>query len=119
MAITAPTAAEFKARFPEFASQDDTYLDTILAEATLQVGEDWDTVDQKNGMLYAAAHMISSASDQIAGGGIKSISIAGAIAIAYRDNPLAANSKSELARTEYGIQYQRILKRNAGGPVIV
>lgn len=119
MAITAPTAAEFKARFPEFASQDDTYLDVILAEAMSLVGEDWSAADQKNAMLYVSAHMISSASDQVAGGGIKSIAIAGAISIAYRENSQTVNSKSEYARTEYGIQYERILCRNAGGPLVV
>jgi hypothetical protein len=59
MAYVAPTAADLKARFPEFTSVSDTLVGLILAEASAQVGETWLERDRKPATLYLAAHMLA------------------------------------------------------------
>ena len=59
MAYTAPTAADLKARFPEFAAVSDTLINLILEEASAQVGETWLERDRKPAPLYLAAHLLT------------------------------------------------------------
>lgn len=59
MAYTAPTAADLKARFPEFAAVSDTLINLILEEASAQVGETWLERDRKPATLYLAAHLLT------------------------------------------------------------
>lgn len=54
-----PTAADLKARFPEFASVADATLELILAEAIGQVGDTWLERDRRPAQLYLAAHMLA------------------------------------------------------------
>ena len=59
MVYVPPTAAELKARFPEFTDVSDTLVNLILAEASAQVGETWLERDRKPATLYLAAHMLA------------------------------------------------------------
>ena len=59
MAYVPPTAADLKARFPEFTDVSDTLVNLILAEASAQVGETWIERDRKPATLYLAAHMLA------------------------------------------------------------
>lgn len=60
MAWTAPTASEFKARFPAFAAVDDAVVTEALAEAGLQVDETWvSEADFKLGINLLTAHILT------------------------------------------------------------
>lgn len=56
MAYVAPTAADVKARFPEFAAVDDTVVDAVLAEAGSFVDASWIESDRATAELFYTAH---------------------------------------------------------------
>jgi hypothetical protein len=60
MAWTPPTVADFKTRFPQFASIPDATVQAILDEAIPQVGETWLERDRTPGVLHLTAHLIAS-----------------------------------------------------------
>lgn len=60
MAWTAPTVADFKARFPNFASVDDATVQIVLDEAVGEVGSTWIEKDRTPAVLHLTAHMLAS-----------------------------------------------------------
>lgn len=59
MAYTAPTAAEFKARFPEFDAVSDTLVDAAILEAAEAVGDRWPDAGRLIGHRLYAAHILA------------------------------------------------------------
>lgn len=57
--VTTPSAAEFKARYPEFTGVGDTLVDLMIAEALSMVDDDWIATDQKPAILAFAAHLLA------------------------------------------------------------
>jgi hypothetical protein len=60
VAYVQPTAADLKARFPEFAPVADATVTALLDEATARVGESWVERDRRIAQLYLAAHLLAS-----------------------------------------------------------
>lgn len=117
--VVPPTIDEFLVRFPEFAESDEYMVEAMLLEASYSVDDTWVGVDQVPAVMYLAAHMIASGAEQEAGGSISSVSI-GAISISYREPFYKSQQHAdELARTEYGTRFLKLLKRNQGGPLVV
>jgi hypothetical protein len=58
MAVTEPTATEFKARHPRFASVSDDTVTAYLDEAFRSVNDCWNEADAKSGTMYLAAHLM-------------------------------------------------------------
>lgn len=56
MAYTAPTAAEVKARFPEFAAVDDSVINAVIAEAGSFVDDSWIEADATTAAMFYVAH---------------------------------------------------------------
>jgi hypothetical protein len=56
MAYTPPTAAEVKARFPEFSAVADATVDAVLAEAGSFVDDSWIEADYKPAVMFYTAH---------------------------------------------------------------
>jgi hypothetical protein len=124
MAYTPVTPSAFKARFPEFASKDNDYIQLILTEAELNVDDTWLSQANYNaGIMYLTAHIIAS-SDLAAsgggagsGGGIASESFGG-MSISYdKSASAAAGSSSKWGGTEYGRRFAELVKANK--PAIV
>ncbi|GFO81228.1 MAG: hypothetical protein A49_08550 [Methyloceanibacter sp.] len=59
MAYEAPTAADLKARFPEFTPVADALVDAVLEEAAAAVGDSWLESDRRPATQYLAAHMLA------------------------------------------------------------
>ena len=59
MAITLPTAADLKARFPEFAPVADGLVGAVIGEAAGSVDETWRGADRSPAILALAAHMLA------------------------------------------------------------
>lgn len=57
--IPVPTAADLKARYPEFTGVADPLVTAIIAEVNGMVDDGWDVSDQKPGVLALAAHVLS------------------------------------------------------------
>lgn len=59
MAYEAPTAAEFKARFPEFSVVTDALVNAAIAEAGEAVGDRWPDAGRLIGHRLYAAHILA------------------------------------------------------------
>lgn len=59
MAYVAPTAADLKARYPEFDAVSDGLIDLILADAIADVDSRWIEADRARAQLALAAHMLT------------------------------------------------------------
>lgn len=59
MAYTTPTAADFKARFPEFTAVADALINLIIAEQEPQVGVTWIERDRVPALMFLVAHILT------------------------------------------------------------
>lgn len=120
---TEPTAADLKARFPEFASVADATLELILAEAIGQVGETWIERDRRPAQLYLAAHMLTMegepARTQTGAGGAGTGAIAsrsvGDVSVTFGprgSGVIASGATLGFSDTTYGQQFLRLLRLN-------
>lgn len=57
--VQTPSAAEFKARYPEFAPVSDSLVTSVIAEASPMVDDDWVETDQKPAIMALTAHLLS------------------------------------------------------------
>lgn len=127
MAYTAPTAADFKARFPVFAGLSDAFVDLLLGEAKLAVDDTWlSQGDYTTGVLYLAAHLAATDKSQAtdegdaggSGGDIASESW-GPMSVSYTKDASSTgdNTASQYSTTEYGRRFLSLLRKNK--PAIV
>lgn len=75
MTWSAPTVADLKQRFPEFATIADGQVDPVLAEAVAEVPDSWRDADRTAGVLYLAGHLLASfgvGGSSTGGGGVAS-----------------------------------------------
>lgn len=123
---TIPTAAEFKARFPEFSAVGDDLITLVIAESEPSVGETWLDTDRRPAVMYLTAHKLFLQGQGPASGGAWSIVSGpmtrrkvGDVEVQYAGTGGAAGigsgSASEFARTIYGVEYWRLLRRNFSG----
>lgn len=101
------TATEFKAKFAEFTSVDDTLIDLYISEAALMFGPCWG-VKAPIGLGYLVAHTLALdlKTSQGSGGMVTSEKV-GDLQRNYGQFSLTLG---EWAATPYGLSYQRMLK---------
>lgn len=144
MAYEAPTAEEFKARFPEFAAIGDPLIGILLDEAGLFADVRWSDADRKVAVLHLAAHaaqqfqLMQAAAGIITGGSsseetlgemyVKSVKFADREVTWEKPKTkttegMAVSTMPKLgsvySETIYGQLYLRLLRRNVGGPVVI
>lgn len=56
MTVAVPTAADLKAKLPFFSSVDNGVMEDFITEAGRSVDDTWIAGDQKNAIMYLAAH---------------------------------------------------------------
>lgn len=122
MPYTAPTVADFKARFPGLADIGDPVIQTALDEAAVRVDETWREEDFAPGRLFLAAHNLT-----LEGHG-KAAEVAGFRAqgiTAFKSGAMSAEFKgsdrtggSLLETTAFGLRYLGLLELNGGGPFV-
>ncbi|MCO5085149.1 MAG: DUF4054 domain-containing protein [Mesorhizobium sp.] len=130
MTYVPPTAADLKARFPEFTAVSNTLIDLILAEAIPQVGESWLERDRRPATLYLAAHLLAmegepgrtlrGASGATAGTGpVKRFKV-GDVETEFAGNGTSAGGgASSFASTEYGLRFLDLMRRNFPAVAVV
>lgn len=128
MAYTAPTPADFKARYPSFASVDDAVIQGVLDnEVPLYVGQNW--INQANytqGAMLYAAHALTldgfgtGPEAQAAGKGLLGYSSirSGSLSLTRASRGSAAEVAGSLALTSYGQRFLEIQRINCP-PVVV
>ena len=128
MAYILPTAATFKARFPEFQPVSDALVQLVLAEAVDQVGETWLERDRARAQMLLTAHnlTIEGEPDRTASGLasagtglVKSVSV-GDVRTEFAAP--AASSGGSVASgygmTTYGQQFLALMRLNFAGPMV-
>lgn len=126
MAFTAPTAAEFKSRFPAFVNLAAATIDIALgsSEAALMVDDSWNSQDDftKGRMLYAA-HVLtldgygSGAEAQAASAGTLGFRTmkSGQLTLERFSSPSRGSSGGKmdpLEMTTYGVRFKALLYAN-------
>lgn len=129
MAWTPPTASEFKARFPAFASVDDDVVNVALAEAGLQVDETWvSEADFKLGINLLTAHLLTmdghgagaEAESAAAGAlGFKTMKSGNLTLERFSASEAGSGSRDTLSLTSYGKRFLDLRKRNIPGVAVV
>ncbi len=118
----APTADDFRLKFPEFEDLPDVQIDALIAEASRSVDETWTEGDFANAVLYLAAHFNQAATDALDTPGGQSIVAEhfGPISVSYgraqvsgKDNPSIYDS------TEYGRRFLSLLKKNIPAVLVI
>jgi hypothetical protein len=118
---TAPTEAQFLARFPRFADVDPGAIGIALTEAEGMVDETWAAADFAMGRMLWAAHVLTldglgtGAEAQAAAAGTAGFKVmkSGALSLERFEG-----SKTGAASTSYGQRWLDMARRNRGGPVI-
>lgn len=127
MDYTAPTAADLKARFPEFVAVSDTLVGLILAEAVPQVGETWVERDRNPATLYLAAHMLAmegepgrsqSGQGSAATGPVRRRKV-GDVETEFAGYGASEYGRSGYGASEYGRRFAELMRRNFPAAVVV
>ena len=122
------TAADVKARYPEFTGVNDALITSVIAEASPMVDDGWEVSDQKPAIMAFTAHLLSlegyparAANSQAplpAGAGREVIMRkVGDVTTQYAQGSSAGGSAtsltSSLGLTVYGRRFAQLLKLNA------
>lgn len=122
------TPADFKTRYPEFASVDNARVQTMLDEAQLEVGEGpWGLFYEKGVFLLTAHLLVIDARRQAAGGGGGSSSEGqvvsrkvGDVSVTFGTQAQSANGSDQwYLSSSYGAEYLRLKKRKGMGMIAV
>lgn len=126
--VDTPSAAEIKARYPEFTGVADATIMLVLAEGLPMVDDGWELSDQKPALMAFTAHLLSlegyparAANSQAplpAGAGREVIMRkVGDVTTQYAQGSSAGGSgtslTSSLGLTVYGRRFAQLLKLNA------
>lgn len=133
------TAAEFKARYPAFATQPDAYVNAVLDEARGSVNDTWIDGDRVPALLAYTAYLIASeaaasASIAVGDGGV-SVGISGALSEVWVGDVKAkfadsgngsgsgggsgSGSTISPAAALYWSQYERLYRRSFPAVMVV
>jgi len=134
MAITPPTAAQFKARYPEFAAVSDTLIDLVLADAAEFVAETWRQADRIPAVMALAAHMLAMEGEpqRSAGGSGGASTVSGPVqsakvgdvSVTFKGWSVGGGGSSgpisdSYVQTAYGQRFLTYLRRNFPAVVVV
>lgn len=132
MAITPPTAADLKARYPEFAPVGDALVSAVIGEAALFVDESWRESDRAPAILARAAHMLAlegeparaqGSGSGVANGTVRRVKVGDVeTEFAPRIQGAEASAMSSmslgLTDTPYGKRFLELRRRNFPGVVV-
>jgi hypothetical protein len=111
------TPAEFKIRFPEFATESDDRVQMFLDDAALSVSERAWSTKYDLGLAYLAAHLLASANRGSAGvsGPVTSEKV-GDLQRSYA--AASSNIDATYSTTGYGIEFIRLRKTIFTSPIV-
>lgn len=126
----APTVAEFKTRFPEFAAVAEATVQMVLDEATADVGPTWLERDRTPGVLHLTAHLLTAQGSGVSGAGGGGAAVTGAIKrrkvgdteteFAGVAGGAATGGALDFYRsTAYGVRYLSLMRRNFPAVAVV
>lgn len=118
------TIAEFRARFPQFASATtypDTLIDSVIQEAERRINFTFFGSRADDAWRYLTAHLLATtgtaavgASSSMASSGVRSVT-AGSVSISYGETSSSSSgSSTRFDSTAYGREYQALIKLLGG-----
>lgn len=123
--VATATAADVKARYPEFTGVTDELISAVVAEAANMVDDGWEVADQKPAIMALAAHLLamdgwparltSSFSVETAGRELIARRV-GDVSVQYAQGSGASSGSTfltSLGTTTYGKRFAQLLKLNA------
>jgi len=130
MAWTPPTLAEFRDRFPQFASWADGQVQGELSEAVGEVSERWLERDRTPAVLNLTAHRLSALGSGVSGGAGGTGTPSGAVLKAREVGDVRSEFQygvgapgtvvySDLTTSQYGQRFLELKRRNFAGPLVV
>jgi hypothetical protein len=130
MPYVQPTAASFKARYPEFTPVSDALIDLVLLEAIDQVGDTWLERDRARAQVLLTAHKLtlegepgrSETGQGAAGTGFIKRDKVGDVETEFATPAAASGSSSSYGGyggTIYGQEFWMLLKMNFPSPLVV
>jgi len=119
MPYSTPTASQLKARYPEFATVDDTVVDGAITDALGSVSESWREEDYQPAVMLLACHFMtmegrgSAPAAQIASvsAGVSRIK-SGDLDVTLSDKSAANANNDPLLTTIYGTRFADMRRRN-------
>jgi hypothetical protein len=128
--VATPSAADVKARYPEFTGVSDALITSVIAEASPMVDDEWHEPDQKPAIMAFTAHLLAmegyparaslpAGSPLPASAGREIVMRkVGDVTTQYAQASSGAESAStgllgSLALTVYGRRFAQLLKLNA------
>lgn len=131
MPYVAPTLAEFRARYAEFAPVGDALVQAVLVEAQASVSTSWVERDYAPAIMLLTAHLLlSEDAIQKAQGSVSYGDYAGPITkekvgeveVSYGGGATASSGASggsdDYSSTEYGRRFLRLLRLTFAGPMV-
>ncbi len=126
MAYVRPTSAQFKIRYPAFATVTDELIDLVMLDAP--VDESWLESDYQKAIMLYAAHVLTTegqgtgaAAEVVAeyGQGVTKLK-AGDTEIQFAGAAAAGSSGAgtTFGATIYGQQFAELCQLNQGGPIV-
>lgn len=107
--------SQFKTRFPELATTDESYFNAVKADAILDVNANVWGVKTDTGVMLLTAHLITMGSRSGVSGSVIFQKV-GDLQRRFSDN---VSSESELALTSYGSEFLRTRKTLVTSPLII
>lgn len=123
MAYVRPTAAEIKARYPEFEPVSDVLIDLMIDDAVVIVGESWLERDRKRAQMLWVAHTLttegepqrSASGKSTAGRGAMTSRSVGDVSVSYADPSAKASGgdlSAQYSSTSYGREFLILMRQN-------
>lgn len=118
---TAPTPADIKTDFPQFAAVDDSAIQRVIDRNPMWIDESWFEGDYTWARELLTAHFLTLAGQGTGADAAQSISTvsrlkSGTLDITRKNaNDGAATVPDEWSGTAYGRQFYALLRKNKGG----
>lgn len=106
------TAADFKTRFPEFSTVDDTRIELFIADAILEMSAAaWGTLYEK-GQAYLTAHLLTMATSTESGnsGTLNALASHSVEGVSESFAVPSSDGSNTYQATAYGQEYYRLVK---------
>lgn len=135
--VAVATAADLKARYPEFTAVDNALVGLVIAEAAPMVDDGWEPSDQKPGIIALAAHLLNmegwpkravlpegspipaTAGRQVLMRKVGDVTTQYAQSSSTTGGGGSTGLLSSLGLTPYGIRFRQLLKLNAPAIALV
>lgn len=119
-----PLPPHLKARYPAFAAVDPGTVQYWLTHAERSVDTSWSEGDYAPALMALAAHNMTLAGLGTDGTAFAGVPVgitrmkSGSLELGLTEAAANARASGTLAATRYGQEYQMLLRRNRGGPLV-